>query len=286
MTDIVEALARSQNTLATGCEAAKTKADDKFIQMTQTTKIALVTGAGKRIGRAIALALAHDGWDIVVHYRLSAADAEATAGAITSVGRRAVALACDLSDEAAVRALVRRAESALGRISCVVNSASLFDYDDAGSFGVQKLDAHMHANLAAPVLLAQALHAATPESEQAVVINLLDQKLCNLNPDFLSYTLSKAALQAATTMLAQALAPKVRVVGLAPGLSMVSGDMDEQAFEQAHRKTPLGKGSTPDDIANAACYLARANAVTGTTLMVDGGQHLVPSHRDVMFLTQ
>ena len=247
-------------------------------------KIALVTGAAKRIGRAIALGLAQDGWDIIVHYRHSAAEAEATAAEIAALGRRAVTLACDLSDEAAVRALLPRAAEALGRVSCVVNSASLFDYDDAASFGVPKLDAHMHANVAAPVLLAQALHAATPDGEQAVVINLLDQKLANLNPDFLSYTLSKAALQAATTMLAQALAPKLRVVGLAPGLTMVSGDMGDQTFEHAHQKTPLGKGSTPADIAQAACYLAKAGAVTGTTLLVDGGQHLVPSPRDVMFL--
>ncbi len=253
-------------------------------QMTQTNKIALVTGAAKRIGRAIALALAKDGWDVVVHYRQSASDASATVDEIVALGRRAVALGCDLSDDTAVRALLPRAEAALGRVSCVVNSASLFDYDDASSFTVARLDAHMHANLAAPVLLAQALHAMTPENEQAVVINLLDQKLDNLNPDFLSYTLSKAALQSATVMLAQAMGPKLRVVGLAPGLTMVSGDMGEQAFENVHRLTPLRKGSTPDDIAHAACYLANAGAVTGITLMVDGGQHLVPSQRDVMFL--
>ena len=247
-------------------------------------KVALVTGAAKRIGRAIALALAKDGWDIVVHYRQSAQEAEATVSEITALGRRSAALDCDLSDETAVSALLPRAEAALGRVSCVVNSASLFDYDDAASFSVQKLDAHMHANLAAPVLLAQALHSATPDGEQAVVINLLDQKLDNLNPDFLSYTLSKAALQTATMMLAQALGPKLRVVGLAPGLTMVSGDMGEQAFEQVHQLTPLRKGSTPKDIAHAACYLADAGAVTGITLMVDGGQHLVPSQRDVMFL--
>ncbi len=247
-------------------------------------KVALVTGAAKRIGRAIALALAKDGWDIVVHYRQSAQEAKATVSEITALGRRSAALDCDLSDETAVRALLPRAEAALGRVSCVVNSASLFDYDDAANFSVQKLDAHMHANLAAPVLLAQALHAATPDGEQAVVINLLDQKLDNLNPDFLSYTLSKAALQTATMMLAQALGPKLRVVGLAPGLTMVSGDMGEQAFEQVHQLTPLRKGSTPEDIAHAACYLADAGAVTGITLMVDGGQHLVPSQRDVMFL--
>ncbi len=249
-----------------------------------TAKIALVTGAAKRVGRAIALGLANDGWDIVVHYRHSAAEAEATVAEIVALGRRAVPLACELSDESAVRALLPRAAEALGRVSCVVNSASLFDYDDAASFGTAKLDAHMHANLAAPVLLAQSLHAATPAGEQAVVINLLDQKLANLNPDFLSYTLSKAALQTATTMLAQALAPTVRVVALAPGLTMVSGDMSEDDFERAHKLTPLGRGSTPEDIAHAACYLARAGAVTGTTLLVDGGQHLLPMPRDVMFI--
>ncbi len=251
-----------------------------------TTSIALVTGAAKRIGRAIALGLARDGWDIVVHYRHSAEEAHATVDEIAGLGRRAVALPCDLSDEAAVRTLLPRAAAALGAVSCVVNSASLFEFDDAASFGLPSLDAHMHANLAAPVLLAQALHAATPPGQQSVVINLLDQKLANLNPDFLSYTLSKAALQAATTMLAQALAPAVRVLGLAPGLTMVSGDMSETNFDRAHQMTPLGQGSTPEDIAQAACYLARARAVTGTTLLVDGGQHLIPLRRDVMFVAE
>jgi NAD(P)-dependent dehydrogenase (short-subunit alcohol dehydrogenase family) len=166
-----------------------------------------------------------------------------------------------------------------------VNNASLFDYDDAAGFSQARLDAHMHANLAAPILLAQALHAATKEGAQAVVINLLDQKLFNLNPDFLSYTLSKAALHSATTMLAQALAPKVRVVGVAPGITLVSGEQSAQGFAAAHGVTPLGKSSTPEDIAGAVCFLAEAPAITGTTLIVDGGQHLIPLPRDVMFLT-
>jgi NAD(P)-dependent dehydrogenase (short-subunit alcohol dehydrogenase family) len=144
----------------------------------------------------------------------------------------------------------------------------------------------MHANLAAPILLAQALHASTPKGACSVVINLLDQKLFNLNPDFLSYTLSKAGLHTATSLLAQALAPKVRVVGLAPGLTMVSGDQTEQGFEKAHTQTPLGKSSNPDDIAQAVCYLAQAHAITGTTLLVDGGQHLIPLQRDVMFVAK
>ncbi len=249
-------------------------------------KIALVTGAAKRLGRAIALELAAHGWDIVVHYGRSAAEADATVSAITQLGRRAVALQCDLADEAATRNLIPAAIALLGPITCVVNSASLFDYDDAHSFSFDKLNAHMHANLGAPVLLAQALHAMTPTDQQAVVINLLDQKLINLNPDFLSYTLSKSALQTATTMLAQALAPTVRVVGLAPGITMVSGEQTPGEFANAHARTPLGKSSTPDDIAQAVCYLAQARAITGTTLFVDGGQHLIPLQRDVMFVAK
>jgi NAD(P)-dependent dehydrogenase (short-subunit alcohol dehydrogenase family) len=248
--------------------------------------VALVTGAARRLGRAIALGLAGAGWDIAIHYRHSEREALETAAAIRALGRRAVLLACDLSDEAAVRSLPGRAAEALGPVTCIVNNASLFEYDSATSFSPALLNAHMSANLAAPLLLAQALHAATPDNGQAVVINLLDQKLYNLNPDFLSYTLSKAALDAATTMLAQALAPKLRVVGVAPGITLVSGDQSEDGFTQAHTRTPLGRSSTPQDIADAVVYAASARALTGTTLVVDGGQHLVPLARDVMFLTK
>jgi NAD(P)-dependent dehydrogenase (short-subunit alcohol dehydrogenase family) len=140
-------------------------------------------------------------------------------------------------------------------------------------------------------VLARMLYEATPEAarsdeaQRAVVINVLDQKLYNMNPDYLSYTLSKAALQTATVALAQALAPKLRVVGLAPGLTLQSGDQTQEGFAEAHRVTPLGRASRPEDIVAAALYLAEAAGVTGTTLVVDGGQHLVPSPRDVMFLT-
>jgi NAD(P)-dependent dehydrogenase (short-subunit alcohol dehydrogenase family) len=249
-------------------------------------RVALVTGAGRRLGRAIALGMAHAGWDVAVHYRASEAEAKAVVAEILALGRRAVALHCELADETAVRELVPRAVAALGAVHCVVNSASLFDYDSAEDFSMAKLDAHMRANVGAPLLLAQALHAATPEGAQAAVINLLDQKLYNLNPDFLSYTLSKAALHTATTMLAQQLAPKLRVVGVAPGLTMVSGDQTEAGFANAHQQTPLGRSSTPQDIVDAVLYAASARAVTGTTLLVDGGQHLLPLSRDVMFLAK
>ena len=246
-------------------------------------RAALVTGAGKRIGHAIALGLAAAGWDVAVHYRSSEAEARETVAAIRALGRRAALLHCDLSDETAVRGMLAQATSAMGPVTCVVNNASLFEFDAACDFSPTLLAAHMQANVAAPILLAQALHASGVEG---VVINLLDQKLYNLNPDFLSYTLSKAALQTATTMLAQALAPLVRVVGVAPGLTMVSGEQTEEGFAQAHRRTPLGRSSTPQDIADAVVYAASARALTGTTLLVDGGQHLTASPRDVMFLAQ
>jgi len=255
---------------------------------TEVRKVALVTGAAKRIGRTIAIALAQRGWDVAVHYGRSADAANETVRAIERLGRRAVAIQCDLADEAAVKALVPQAMRALGAdtLQCVVNNASLFERDSAADFSLALLDAHMHANLAAPVLLAQALHDVTPSGAQAVVVNLLDQKLFNLNPDYLSYTLSKAALHSATTMLAQALAPKVRVVGVAPGITLVSGDQTEAGFAKAHTMTPLGRSSTPGDIASTVCLVAQNPAITGTTLLVDGGQHLIPLQRDVMFVAK
>lgn len=253
-------------------------------QPNASRKTALVTGAARRIGRAIAIALAQRGWDVAVHYRESANEARDVVRDIEALGRRAVALQCDLADEREVRQLVRRACAALGPVSCIVNNASRFDYDTAHDIAGATLDAHMQTNLLAPLLLAQSLFDATPNGAQAVVVNLLDQKLYNLNPDFLSYTLSKAALHSATTMLAQALAPKVRVVGVAPGITLVSGEQTEAGFAEAHTRTPLGRSSTPEDIASAVCFVADAPAITGTTLVVDGGQHLIPLPRDVMFV--
>lgn len=249
-------------------------------------RCALVTGAAKRLGRHIALTLARQGWDVVVHYGQSAKAAAEVVGQIEALGQRAVALPCDLRDAAAVRTLVPNAIAALGALHCVVNSASIFAADDANTITQAQLDVHMHTNVLAPLLLAQALHSATPEGQSACVINLLDQKLFNLNPDYLSYTLSKAALQCATTMLAQAFAPRLRVVGVAPGITLPSGPQTEGEFQQAHRMTPLGRSSTPDDIANTVCFIANSPAITGTTILVDGGQHLLALPRDVMFLSK
>lgn len=254
---------------------------------TSFRKVALVTGSARRIGKEIALALAAEGWDIVVHYGLSAADAADTVAAIEALGQRAWSIQCDLADETAVRALLPGAVALCGagsRISCLVNNAALFDYDGAADFSVAKLDRHMHTNLAAPILLTQALHAATAEGMQAVSINLLDQKLFNLNPDFLSYTLSKSALRDAIPMLAMALAPKVRVVGIAPGLTLISHLQSIEEFDAAHTLSPLGQSSQPGEVAAAVVFAASNRAFNGATMLIDAGQHLLPLSRDFSFI--
>jgi NAD(P)-dependent dehydrogenase (short-subunit alcohol dehydrogenase family) len=248
--------------------------------------IVLITGAAKRLGRAFALHFAQAGWNVAIHYGHSAAEAQALAAEIGMLGRRVVTLQADLADEAAVRQLLPQCVEALGVPNCIINNASRFEFDSARDIDYGKLQAHLLPNLAAPVLLAQALHAllsTCSHSQTACVINLLDQKLYNLNPDFLSYSLSKVALEGATKMLAQALAPKVRVVGLAPGLTLPSYLQTPAQFAKTHQTALLGQSSTPDDLAQAALFLANSPAITGTTLVVDGGQHLQAMPRDISF---
>ncbi len=259
--------------------------------------VALVTGAARRIGRVITLDLARHGWDVALHCRDGAqalADAQTTADEARALGAVARVLAADLTDETACDALVPAAVAALGRLDAVVNNASLFEYDSVATFSARLLDRAWRSNTVPAVLLARALHAHRLVSatacgdagRSACVINLLDQKLANHNPDYFSYTLSKAALAEATVMLAMALAPQVRVCAVSPGVTLVSGPMDEAEFEAAHRLTPLQRSSTPDDIARAVRFLLESPAITGHTLLVDGGQHLLGQPRDVLFLAQ
>ena len=252
---------------------------------TAARKVALVTGAGKRIGRAIALGLAQAGWDVAVHYRASETEALETADGVRALGRRAALLQCDLADEAQVRALLARACEALGLVTCVVNNASLFEYDQPATFGHAAMERHWRANVAPAVILAHALHEQRAgAADTGCVVNLLDQKLWNPNPDYFSYTLSKAALEAATVLLAQALAPRLRVCGVAPGITLVSGPMNDDEFGKARTMTPLARSSTPADIARTVRFLIESPAITGTTLLVDGGQHLQRQPRDVLFI--
>jgi len=245
----------------------------------------LVTGAGRRLGREIALTLAAAGWQVAVHYRESADEAHKTVADCTAMAmaadQRFAAFRADLADEQATRGLVPQVVDAFGTLDAVVNSASMFEHDTAQTFGHATLQAHLLPNTAAPVLLAQALHThLAGRAADGAVVNLLDQKLWNPNPDFFSYTLSKAALHAATTLLAQALAPRLRVVGVAPGLTMTSHMLTEERFEQLHKLSPLGRSSTPQDVAAAVRFALENRSITGTTLLVDGGQHLMKFDRD------
>ena len=254
-----------------------------------------MTGAAKRLGREIAIEFARQGWDVAVHYGRSEVEAQETMAQIQGLGRQAQAFQADLGNETAITALFQNVTKQFQGLHCLVNSASIFEYDRANSvnpLSQKSLQAHMQVNLAAPILLSQLMFEyqkskATKKDGESLpsVIQLLDQKLINLNPDYLSYTLSKAALSTSVQMLALDFAPFLRVVGLAPGISLPSGDQTNEGFTSAHQMTPLGKSSTPLDVAKAAVFLADANAITGSTLYVDGGQHLLPSTRDVMFKT-
>jgi NAD(P)-dependent dehydrogenase (short-subunit alcohol dehydrogenase family) len=252
-----------------------------------TRPVVLVTGAARRLGRAIAVELARAGHDVALHYRSSGADCQASAAYVRALGVRGECFQADLADEAQCRALLPAIVAQWGRIDAVVNNASHFDYDNAAHFSYAAMEAHWRANTGPAVLLAQALAAhLSGGSRTGCVVNLLDQKLWNPNPDYLSYTLSKAALEAATTLLAQALAPQVRVAGVAPGVTLVSGPkMSTEAFAAAHAMTPLGRSSTVDDVARAVRFVIESPAITGTTIVVDGGQHLAAQPRDVAFLT-
>jgi len=250
--------------------------------------VVLVTGAAHRLGRAIAIELARAGLDVALHYRHSEAEADASAAYVRALGVRAECFRADLADEVECRALVPAVVARLGRVDAVVNNAAHFEYDDAPSFSFAAMDRHWRANTAPAIVLAQALAAQLRGSDDTgCVVNLLDQKLWNPNPDYLSYTLSKAALEAATTLLAQALAPQVRVAGVAPGVTLVSGPkMSAASFAAAHTMTPLGRSSTTDDVARTVRFVIESPAITGTTIVVDGGQHLSAQSRDVAFLTQ
>ena len=276
--------------------------------MSAQRRTVLVTGAARRLGREIALTLARQGWNVAIHYRTSAEDALQTVAECdhqSGGGGFFHSFSADLSDEQAVRQLWANVVAHFGSVDAVVNSASTFEHDDAASFSYAALHTHMAANTAAAVVLAQCLHAHRvgktvarsstawhsdasaprlaqhdPNAVPAVVVNLLDQKLWNPNPDFFSYTLSKAALEAATTLLAQAFAPHVRVVGVAPGLTLTSHMLTDEQFQALHKLSPLGRSSTPEDVAATVAFALTNRSITGTTLLVDGGQHLMKFDRD------
>jgi NAD(P)-dependent dehydrogenase (short-subunit alcohol dehydrogenase family) len=245
----------------------------------KSPRAALVTGAARRIGRAIALALARAGYAVAVNTNRSADAAEALCGAIAAAGGRAVVVRADLADHAAVQGLVPAAVAALGPLSLLVNNAAEFEPDQIGALDRALWDRQFAVNLRAPVFLAEAFAAQAPEGSS--VINILDQRVLKPTPQFVSYTLTKSALHMATRTLAQALAPRVRVNAIAPGPTVPSPRQKPEDFARQAAAVPLGHGSDVDDIAAAVLFLAEAVSVTGQTLAVDGGQHLAWKTPDV-----
>src|SRR4249919_1466793 len=218
-------------------------------------KGALVTGAGVRIGRALAMALAEDGFFVFVHHNRSADGARETVAAIKAAGGKARAVKADLASARQAEALVGRCRAPGVKLVCLVNNASLFKLDRAPTATAADFDLHVAVNLRAPLLLSQALARQLPAGETGVIVNMLDQKLFNLNPDFLTYTLSKVGLQGLTTLLAQSFAPRLRVAGIAPGLTLRSGSQTDAQFAEQHADNPLRVGVTTDDLVRALRFI-------------------------------
>jgi NAD(P)-dependent dehydrogenase (short-subunit alcohol dehydrogenase family) len=235
---------------------------------------ALVTGAGKRIGRAIALALADAGYDVAVHYSRSHVEAETVAAAVEQKGRRAVALVADLAREAETAALLPAAEKALGPITCLVNNASVFERDEALTVTRASWDAHLETNLRAPFVLMQEFARQLPAGASGAIINILDERVWNLTPHFVSYTVSKAGLWTLTQAMALALAPRIRVNAIGPGPTLPSPRQSAEQFARQTASVPLGRGATPEEIGAAVCFILSAGAMTGQMIALDGGQHL------------
>ena len=252
-------------------------------ESTNQHRTVLVTGSARRIGKAIATGLAADGWNVAVHYNRSGEDAMRLVKDLQSLGVRAAAVQCDLADSAAATGLIAECVRQLGPLSGLVNNASLFEFDNPAEFDPASWEQHAAINLRAPLQLVCEFARQIPPETVGCVINMLDQKVFNLNPDFFSYTLTKVAMEGATRMLAMSLAPRVRVCGIAPGITLVSGAQTQQGFERAHAYAPLGHSSDSDDIVAAVRYVITAKSLTGHTLVVDGGQHLWPLKRDVQF---
>ncbi|MBM3486368.1 MAG: SDR family oxidoreductase [Alphaproteobacteria bacterium] len=247
--------------------------------MTASTRgTALVTGAGRRIGRTIAEALAGLGYSVAIHFQRSRADAEAVAHAIVAAGGRAAVLAADLGREAETRTLVARAAAALGPLTCLVNNASVFDADSIASATRESWDAHMEVNLRAPFVLMQDFAAQLPHDATGNVINLLDERVWNPTPYFVSYTVSKIGLWTLTQTLALALAPRVRVNAIGPGPTLPSARQSLAQFERQWAAMPLKRGTTPDEIAAAVRFILDSPAMTGQMIALDGGRHLGWAH--------
>ena len=244
-------------------------------------KNALVTGAARRLGRAIALDLAAHGWNVAIHYNTSQEDADSAARAARAFGADAATLKCDLSKESETATLVDRAAKKIGPLTALINSASLFENDDWQSATRASWDDHMETNLRAPLLLSQMFARQLPENARGNIINIIDQRVLKPTPQFLSYSVSKAGLHWLTTTLAQGMGPRIRVNAVGPGPTLKNPRQSDADFSRQRDATILGRGADPADICGAVRYLLEAEAVTGQMIAVDGGQHLIWQTPDV-----
>lgn len=242
--------------------------------MNSRTKTALITGASQRIGRSIALALAADGWDIAIHYSRSSKQAAELGELIEATGQRAFTIRGDLSNAADLANIIPAATEALGPLGLMINNAALFEPDNIEDINDDSWRRHMDTNLKAPVFLTRDFAAQIPEDGTGAIINMIDQRVLKLRPDFVSYTLSKAALWTFTQTSAIALAPRIRVNAVSPGPTMANIRQSEAQFRQQCAETPLGYGPAPDEIAAAVKFIIAANSMTGEMITLDGGQHL------------
>ncbi|MEM7224817.1 MAG: SDR family oxidoreductase [Pseudomonadota bacterium] len=237
-------------------------------------KTALVTGAGRRLGRGLAAALAADGWHVVAHYNASAEGAESLVTEIAAAGGRAWAIQADLTDGRATETLIGRAVEVAGPLTCLVNNASLFEVDRLARLTLEGLERHFAVNLRAPTLLCRDYARQLPEGEQGAIVNIQDQALHDGGPAFLSYALCKVGLEVLTQKLAADLAPAIRVNGIAPGYTLPGPKQTTERHEAAYRNSPLGRGGSIEDCAAALRFLLGAPSVTGEVIRVDGGIHL------------
>jgi len=245
----------------------------------------LVTGAARRIGAAIATSLAEDGWRIIAHYNASAAEASGWRDGIRAAGGWCETIAADLADREAIAGLIPEATARFGRIDALVNNASSFRYDSLATLDTASWDAHLRPNLEAPVFLARDFAQALG-GKPGVIVNMLDHKVFALNPDFFSYTIAKLGLAGATRMLAQDFQGRIRVCGVAPGITLLSGKQTEAGFRHAWTAPPLGRSSTPEELAEAVRLILQTPSLNGQILVLDGGESLVGRQRDIAFDTR
>jgi len=251
---------------------------------TQTRGAVLITGAARRIGADMARALARDGWFICIHHNRSGEAAADLLSEICDAGGAGKLIKADLADQRAAQSLIFEAMKDAPEITALINNASLFEFDDIGSLTAEALDRHFAVNLRAPILLSQAFLKLAAPRRDGCIVNMLDNKVFAVNPDYLSYTVSKFGLHGATLAMAMALAPRVRVNAIAPGITLESGGQGEKNFQAGRQMSPLGRVSSTQDIVRAARFILATPSLNGQVITIDGGQHLQKLPRDVAFI--